>query len=168
MAALNPLWDEFIVWLRTPPSERGAVATQAEWAASKGVSERTVRKWKADPRFVEREAELAEKFAGVPVESVAAEVLGESSSEDDYQVVKGTLLSQAKQGNAKAIELYFRTYGKPFVDEENASRSTDLSVLELEDLVSRALLSVGPELVAAGLRERGWTVLGPEEVPSEN
>jgi hypothetical protein len=144
------------------------VATQAEWAAAKGVSERTTRKWKSDPRFVARQEELANKFVGVPAESVAAEILGESSSEDDYQVVKGTLLSQAKQGNAKSIELYFRTYGKPFVDEENASRSTDLSVLELEDLVSRALLSVGPELVAAGLREQGWTVLGPEGVTDED
>ena len=168
MSKLNPLWDEFIVWLRTPPSDRGAVATQAEWAAAKGVAERTVRKWKSDPRFIERQSELAEKFVGVPAESVAAEILGESSSDDDYQVVKGTLLSQAKSGNAKAIELYFRTYGKPFVDEENASRASDLSVVELEELVSRALLSVGPELVAAGLREQGWTVLGPEEVLSEN
>lgn len=168
MAALNPLWDEFIVWLRKPPSERGEVATQADWAAAKGVAERTVRKWKSDPRFIARQEELANRFVGVSSDVVEVEVLGESDNENDYQVVKGTLLSQAKKGNAKAIEMYFRTYGKPFVDEENASRSTDLSVLELEGLVSRALLSVSPELVAAGLRERGWTVLGPEEVLGED
>lgn len=168
MSKLNPLWDEFIVWLRTPPAERGAVATQAEWAAQKGLAERTVRKWKSDARFVARQQELMERFVGVDSDAVTAEVAGESTSETDYLLVKGTLLQQAKGGNAKAIELYFRTYGKPFVDEENASRATDLSVVELEELVSRALLTVGPELVAAGLREQGWTVLGPEGVSVEN
>jgi hypothetical protein len=168
VSKLNPLWDEFIVWLRTPPAERGAVATQAEWAAQKGLAERTVRKWKSDARFVARQQELMERFVGVDSDAVTAEVAGESTSETDYLLVKGTLLQQAKGGNAKAIELYFRTYGKPFVDEENASRATDLSVVELEELVSRALLTVGPELVAAGLREQGWTVLGPEGVSVEN
>lgn len=168
MPAVNPLWDELITWLRMAPSERGSVATQAEWAESHGVSERTIRKWKSDPRFVAREEEIAARYAGVAPKVAAAEVSGEGDSESDYQLVKGTLLQQAKGGNAKAIELYFRTYGKPFVDEENASRATDLSVLELEDLVARALQALGDELVAAGLRERGWTVLGPEEVSVED
>jgi len=76
-------------------------------------------------------------------------------------MVKTRLVEQAKEGNAKAVELYFRTYGKPFVEEEVASRQSDFANMDLDVLVAEALASVGDELVAAALRERGWTVAGP-------
>ena len=162
MAALNPLWDEFILWMQTPVLEREH-STQAEWASAHGISDRAVRKWKSNPAFVERQRDMASRFSGVAREVVEAELSG-GGDETDYQLVKSKLVEQAKQGNAKAVELYFRTYGKPFVEEEAASRQSDFANVDLDVLVSRALTAVGDELVAAALRERGWTVLGPEVV----
>jgi hypothetical protein len=165
VADINPLWDEYILWERTAPANRGAVATQAEWAASKGISDRAVRKWKANPRFQEREAELAKSFAA-QVKAVAV-VDGEvvfaegGADEADYRMVRQQLIEGAKAGNQKSIEMYFRTYGKSFVDEETAARSSNLANEDLESLVTRAMLAVGPELVAAALREQGWSVTGP-------
>ena len=160
LADLNPLWDEFIVWLSTPVMERGEVSTQAAWAESHGISDRAVRKWKADPRFIARQSELEAKFAGVD-SSVAAAEVGGGSDESDYMLVKSRLVEQAKEGNAKAVELYFRTYGKPFVEEEAASRQSDFANMDMDELVAEALTAVSEELVAAALRERGWSVSGP-------
>lgn len=159
-ADVNPLWDEFIVWLATPVLERGEVATQAAWAEAHGLSDRAVRKWKTNPKFVERQAEVEARFSGVDLSVAAAEVAG-GTDESDYMLVKSRLVEQAKGGNAKAVELYFRTYGKPFVEEEVASRQSDFANLDMDALVAEALAAVGPELVAAALRERGWSVDGP-------
>jgi hypothetical protein len=162
VAGVNPLWDEFIVWLQTPALDREH-ATQAAWAAAHGLSDRAVRKWKSQPAFIARQEDMAARFSGVAREVVEAELSG-GGDETDYQLVKSKLVEQAKQGNAKAVELYFRTYGKPFVEEEAASRQSDFANSDLDVLVAQALTAVGADLVAAALREQGWTVLGPEVV----
>jgi len=150
------LQNAFIVWSLKSPSERGAVDTETAWAEKYGVTTRTLRRWKTLPEFQERAAELSEARATLPQAEVAA-----SADEGDYQVVKAALVDGAKNGNPKYLDLYFKTYGKPFVEEEAASRSSDITGLDLEDLVSRALVAVGPELVAGHLRELGWRCEAP-------
>lgn len=153
----NPLWDEFILWSLTSEVERGPVATEAEWARVKGITDRTLRRWKDNPAFVSRR----EQLAGVTrVTRIADVVEGEVSTADegDYQVVKATLLEGAKTGNPKFLELYFKTYGKPFVEEEAAARSATLAGEDLSVLAAEALVVLGEDLVAETLRAAGWTV----------
>jgi hypothetical protein len=150
------LQNAFIVWSLKPISERGAIDTETAWAEKHKITTRTLRRWKSLPEFQERLAELSEARS---VTSVTEQVA--TADEGDYQIVKAALVEGAKNGNPKYLELYFKTYGKPFVEEEAASRSSDLTGLDLEDLVSRALVAVGPELVAGQLRELGWTCEAP-------
>lgn len=145
----------FLVWSLKTPSERGAIDTETAWAEKHGVTTRTLRRWKSLPEFQEQVGEIKE------ARNVTAVTEASSPDEGDYQVVKAALVQGAKEGNPKYLELYFKTYGKPFVEEEAASRSADLSNLDLEDLISRAVVAVGPGLVAGHLRELGWTCQEP-------
>ena len=81
-----------------------------------------------------------------------------SGDEGDYRVVKSTLVTGAKTGNPKFLELYFKTYGRPFVEEEAAARVSDVASADLEKLVLEAVLALGDTMVADALRSLGWTV----------
>jgi hypothetical protein len=85
----------------------------------------------------------------------------DGSDEASYRVVKAKLVEGARSGNAKALELYFKTYGKPFVEEEVAARTLDLENLELPGLVARAVAAVAPEELEAALTGLGWKVERP-------
>jgi hypothetical protein len=160
-AATNPLWDEFIVWLNTPEHERGEVSTEEEWAAEHGIADRTLRRWKKDPKFVTRREAHRVGTNAASVTGADFDLENASVDEVDYLLVKARLVEAAKTGNPKAQDLYFRTYGRTFVEEEAASRTSDLANMELDDLVSRAVLAVGPDKVAAHLTLLGWTVSSP-------
>tara|TARA_R110000868_G_scaffold99893_1_gene274738 strand:+ start:550 stop:1032 length:483 start_codon:yes stop_codon:yes gene_type:complete len=154
---LNPLWDEFIIWSFASEAERGAVSTEIDWAASKGVADRTLRRWKDHPDFIARKEQLA---AVTRVTRVADAVEGEvtSADEGDYQVVKATLMEGAKNGNPKFLDMYFRTYGKPFVEEEAAARASTFAGEDLSAIVAETLVLLGEDLVAEALRSAGWKV----------
>ena len=160
----NPLWDEFILWLATPENERGAVTSEDEWAKAKGYADsRTLRRWKKNPAFQERQRRLTETMAS----KTGASVLFEDddnpdfADERDYRLVKGQLLNSAKTGNLKATELFMKLYGKSWIDEEQASRSSDFSSMPMDVLVARAAGAVAPETLAGVLRDLGWTVEAP-------
>ncbi len=159
---VNPIWDEFILWLATPVERRGVVASEDEWARSKGYSDaRQLRRWKKDPRFVERQAELAGDVSNMtsplpsPVDAMEAD-------EADYLVVKAQLLDNAKSGNLKATELFMKLYGRTWIEEEIASRATDFASMDFEVLVAEALVMVSEATVVDRLRNRGWTVFRSE------
>lgn len=158
----KPLWDEFILWMLKPESARGAITTEVAWAEAHGTTTRTLRRWKSMPGFEARLAELSE-VAKVNKTLVAEAGTGApvSGDEGDYQIVKAALVEGAKSGNPKYLDLYFKTYGKPFVEEEAASRTSDLTGMDLEDLVAKALVSVGPEIVVNHLRGLGWVCEAP-------
>ena len=163
----SKLWDEYIRWSLTPASERGSIATKAEWARAKNVTDRTLRRWEQDERFIARMDELSDKVAEERVAS-AARVVDEveedvSADEANYRVIKSKLIEGAAGGNQKDRELYFRTYGKQFVEEEAAARISDFASMDLEDLVAEALTVLGPSAMVAFLEKRGWKV---EEVGS--
>ena len=154
---VNPLWDEFILWLLKPEIERGPVSSEVEWARTKNISDRTLRRWKDSPAFQVRHDELANVTR---VTRVADATTGDLNTPDegDYQVVKATLLEGAKTGNPKFLELYFKTYGKPFVEEEAAARSATFAGEDLSVLTAEALVLLGEDMVAEALRSAGWTV----------
>jgi hypothetical protein len=150
------IWDEFILWSQKSLSERGKVDTEVAWAEAHSLTTRTLRRWKTLPEFEARRLELVGSV--VEPKSLAADTgTGVAASDEaDYFVVKAALLEGAKNGNPKYLDLYFKTYGKPFVEEEAASRASDLSVVELEELVLRAVEAVGVEMVVKHLEGLGW------------
>jgi hypothetical protein len=156
MSKTTDLMTAFIVWSLKSPTERGAINTETAWAEKHGVSTRTLRRWKTLPEFQDRLAELGEAKGAAPVTAEAG-----TADEGDYQIVKAALVEGAKSGNPKYLDLYFKTYGKPFVEEEAASRSSDLTGMDLEDLVGRALVAIGADLVADRLRALGWSCEAP-------
>jgi hypothetical protein len=147
------LQNKFIDWLRTPPAGRGDIASEAEWGRRHGVTDRTLRRWKSAPGFEER---LNSTPDPEPTEDVPP-----AGDQADYQVVKTALVDGAKAGNPKYLELYFRTYGKPFVEEEVASRSTDLSGIDIDELVARTVAALDPNALAKHLQSIGWRVEKP-------
>lgn len=151
MSETNARWVEFINWLNTPQSAR-VPSTEAEWAAAHGIADRTVRRWKTNPKFIELMETMSPESVRAAEESAAE---GDAAS---YQQVKAQLIDGAMKGNPKALELYFRTYGKEFVAEEAAARTLDLANIDLEDLVVRTVLALGEDLVAGELRKLGWKV----------
>jgi hypothetical protein len=153
---VNPLWDEFIGWLNASEIARGPLASEEEWAAAKGVTTRTLRRWKTQPEFAARKLELEAQPTVTEVTEVPEEdVVGD---EADYRVVKTTLVEGAKSGNPKYLDLYFKTYGKPFVEDEAASRVSDVASTDLENLVLESILALGESLVVDALKSRGWAV----------
>jgi hypothetical protein len=51
----------------------------------------------------------------------------------------------AASGDKTAIDTYFKTYGKSFVEEETAARKSDFRDLDTEDLINRVLLLIEDE-----------------------
>lgn len=166
---INPLWDEFILWLATPENERGAISSEDDWAKAKGYADsRTLRRWKKQPAFIERQRRLTETMV---TKTGAAVIFDDDGNPDfaderDYRLVKAQLLTSAKTGNLKATELFMKLYGKTWIDEEQASRSSDFGSMDLEDLIARAVLVLAPGALADALRAQGWVVEEPNDGPS--
>ena len=118
-------WSEFLDWLL---SEDRVPATQKEWAADRGLHERPVRRWKADPRFTREWDRRAAELNVHP---------------ERTQSVVDALYKQAAQGDVKAATLYLQYIDKytpkrrVLVDDErHASGMSDVELAaELEDLI---------------------------------
>ena len=151
---VNPKWKLYAQWLDTPTSSR-VPSSDSEWGAAHGIAARTLRRWKQDPLFIAMRAAVSVS------EPVADVVVDDGSDEASYRAVKAQLVTGARGGNAKALELYFKTYGKPYVEEEVAARTLDLENLELPGLVVRALMVLAPEELEAELTSMGWSVSRP-------
>ena len=161
---INPKWDEYILWLATPEHERGTVSTEEAWAKANGISSKTTRRWRKNPEFIERQKTLTKTLtAKVGAVAVFEDDDFEIDSEErDYKLVKSKLVQSAKEGSLKAQELYMKTYGKTWVEEEQASRVSDFSNMDTEELVAKAALAVNPDLVVKHLIELGYTVEAPK------
>jgi hypothetical protein len=164
---VNEKWLDYIQWLLTPEQERGQLVTSAAWGRAFGVNDRTLRRWRTLPEFQALYDEEAAKVAHSAPTSTS--LAGDSVADDevspdlsDYRVVKSTLLKGAKSGNPKFLELYFRTYGKPFVEEEVASRSTDLAGMDLDALVAAAVAAVDWDVLVEVLGGMGWSLVRAE------
>jgi len=165
-AKQHALWDEFILWLAMPEAERGVNATEEDWAKAKGYADsRQLRRWKKDPAFVERQRVLLENMssrAGA-VTQFSDDASDEPADERDYRLVKSQLLTNAKSGNLKATELWMKLYGKTWIDEEQAARSSDFSNMDLPSLLAETAVAVAPDFFADALRSAGWSVEAPDD-----
>ena len=72
----------------------------------------------------------------------------------EYAQIKQKLVERAKQGDRASAELYFKTYGKIFVDEEIASRRSDFRELDTDALYDRVLALVPLEKIEAEIQKR--------------
>ena len=119
-------WAEFLEWLlsdeRIPSSAR-------EWCAERDLNERTVRRWKAAPRFIREWDRRAAELNVHP---------------ERTQAVVDALYKQAAQGDVKAASLYLQ-YIERFTpkrrvvvdDEREASGMSDAELAaELDDLIA--------------------------------
>lgn len=149
---VNAKWKAYALWLNSPESDR-EMSSEEEWAAANGTTSRTLRRWKQDPAFAALRASLGPY---VPEEGV-----DDGSDEAAYRAVKAKLVAGARSGNAKALELYFKTYGKPFVEEEVAARTLDLSAMELPALVACTVAALSPDELVSALTQVGWKVEKP-------
>jgi hypothetical protein len=169
----TPQWDAFANWLVMEPDQRKRLnlpASQNEYSIAHKISDRQLRRWKSDPVF---KALLDKKLAakgkkGIQAVSVdgTPAVLEEDvedasqpdSPEDEYQAIKSALVKGALTGDPKYLDLYFKTYGKEFVAEEVAARTSDLASYEMDDLILEAAYVVGEDRLADYLRSQGYEI----------
>lgn len=146
---------EYLEWLLTDRRARqinGLPDSDREWADWKGLSPRTLRRWKSAPAFQarlkEREGERSRQardstvsalVAGVPDVAGPGEEL--TKPEQDYETVRETIVRNAGKGDARALDLYMKYWGKPFVDAE--LRDDDFSDLSDAELIAQVLVAVG-------------------------
>jgi len=188
MSAISPQWEAYANWLILDDSQRDRLnlpRNKAEYAIANKLSDRTIRRWQNDPLF----KALLEKKQGtkgkkgiqaVSVDGTPAileEDLEEASNPDnpdeEYLQIKSALVKGAMTGDPKYLDLYFKTYGKDFVAEEAAARTSDLAGVDLSELLVETALVVGEDYLVDYLRSQGYTVSrhnnGPAgESPSED
>jgi len=171
--SVRPEWNDYATWLLLTPKERkdlGLPASEVDYADAKGISDRQTRRWKNDPVFQAfLEKTRVKRSEKISVSNLTAnstineeeEVL--SSSEDEYQIIKGTLVKGAMSGDSKYLDLYFRTYGKDFVAEEAAARSSDLASLDFDALVLETITALDISTIIQYLQENGYIVIPESE-----
>jgi hypothetical protein len=162
MSKRDQLWQDLVVWLATPPSRRGAISTEEEWAEANKTTTRTMRRWKQDPEFVALQDAYQLRLDARAALEAEPELDGDATEDErSYLKVKSKLIEGAASGNPKYMDLYFKTYGKPFVEEEAAARTADLVNLDLDELILRTLSMIEQESLVRHLQGLGWVVVPP-------
>jgi hypothetical protein len=157
---------EFAYWLSVPKRLKvtlGLPQTEKEFAETKGLHPRTIRRWKEDPEFRAMVDEQKKVVLGEAEDSTikrgekrvtAADdpVLepGLSDDEQKYLQVKDTLVHMAMDGNQGAMDLYLKHYGKSFVEAERQDYR-DYEDFSDARLVNEVLDWVGVEQVSRWL-----------------
>jgi hypothetical protein len=170
--SVRPEWNDYANWLLLTPAERknlGLPASETAYANAKGISDRQLRRWKQDPIF----QGLLEKLKTKQAEKISVSNMSNNSidtdeevlasSEDEYQIIKSTLIKGAMSGDSKYLDLYFRTYGKDFVAEEAAARSSDLASMDFDTLVLETMASLDIGSVIQYLQSNGYIVIQESE-----
>jgi hypothetical protein len=178
---------EYVTWFVTPKRLRkqfGLPNTDAEFANLKGVSERTVRRWKQREDFMpmveQQKRRVAEnaKVSAVAVGPARAATHGNSnlvkdtgefvpSVEDDrlfeegisqeelqFRQAKDAIFEKAAEGNQQAFDLMMKYWGSQYVDAER-TESQLFREMSDEDLIRELLSAVGAERVAEFLAVSG-------------
>lgn len=165
---MNEGWEDFANWLVIDKDSRERLnlpKTVSEYSIAHKIADRTLRRWKVDPVFmalVEKKQAAKNKKNGITAISVdgtpAVLEVEPDTPEDEYQVIKSTLVKGAMSGDAKYLDLYFKTYGKEFVAEEVAARTSDLASLDLTELVLEAAMAVDHQTIFAYLESLGYKI----------
>jgi hypothetical protein len=162
------LQNEYIEWLLMDKHQRavsGLPSSDVEWSKVKGISDRTVRKWKTHESFIEkyenRQREHALRIPGATVLQTSGRVAGKGSipgghdsNKSEHEAIKAKLIERAMSGDRASAELYFKTYGKLYVDEELASRKSDFRDMDVDGLYQRVLGLLPTEVIEAEIAKR--------------
>ena len=161
------LKNEYIEWFLTDKHQRaiaGMPTSDTQWAKVKGISDRTLRLWKQDEEFVGKlESRRKERMLSLPGATVLATTATEARKvastgfdpeKADHDAIKAKLIERAMAGDRASAELYFKTYGKQYVDEEMASRKSDFRDMDITALYERVLALVPDEAIEAELAKR--------------
>lgn len=173
---------EYVHWLALDKATKVGLGLPTEhkgFAQDKGVSPRTLRRWRDDDEFQQlveqRKVELAK--AG-PNSTVSAEQVGPPRPHKDsrsagrrqpprpataadhpdydpdlppdelhYLKVKRTLTKMAAEGNQGAMDLYFKHWGRTFIEAEQADGDL-FSDMSDEDLLAEIVRLAGEDRVA--------------------
>lgn len=117
------LQQDFLEWLVSFPRS----GSQAQWARDHNVDERTVRRWKKDPKFVKEWRAHAEEL-NLSIERVQ-EVLNN---------LYDTASTQQNASGVKAASLYLEYVGKFMPTKKVVVESDDLSGVSLDELARLA------------------------------
>jgi hypothetical protein len=176
MSQVSPQWEAFANWLLMDDASKARLnlpKNKVEYSIANKVSDRTIRRWQIDPMFValldkKRAAQGKRGLTAVSVEGVHAILAEEDedsqtvdSPDDEYQQIKSALVKGALTGDPKYLDLYFKTYGKEFVAEEVAARTSDLAGLALDDLIIETATVVGEDALVDYLRSQGFIIIQP-------
>lgn len=168
MNQVSSQWEQFADWLLKDEETKERLnlpRTKAEYAISVGISDRTIRRWQNDPMFkalLEKKtaSKVKKGLSAVSVDGTPAiiEEDEEETPEGEYQQIKSALVKGALTGDPKYLDLYFKTYGKDFVAEEAAARTSNLASLSLDDLIVETAAVVGESYLVDYLRSKGYEV----------
>jgi hypothetical protein len=157
------LQNEYIEWLLLDKHQRavaGLPTSDVAWSKVKGVNERTVRQWKKHPRFIEKyENRVREKAMALPGATALALTPSQLKAQgkddrNEHEMIKAKLIERAMAGDRASAELYFKTYGKAFVDEEMANRKSDFRDMDVDGLYQRVLGLLPTEVIEAEIAKR--------------
>lgn len=163
------LWRQLAWWSLLPESGRdtlGLPASNKAWSAAKGLNRRTVDRWFGDPGFVELRDQCVKVMLTWVDDPDRAERLESGTDEEsDFRRVKDQLVSQAMAGDPRSQDLYFKTFGKAFVEAESERLSGQFSELDDDELTNELLSLVGERLVVSWLRDvrDAKVILAPDE-----
>lgn len=148
------LKDEFAAWYALSKRDRqihGLPETQKAFAEAKGVSPKTLRRWKKKDGWQAR----VDKHKTAPVEPKEPEYAGaEDPARAEFEAIRASLVEGAKNGDRTALKEYMSYFGKPFVEEELAARESEFSDLSDDELIEEMLAFVGADRVRQWLEEQ--------------
>lgn len=120
------LQEEFLEWLLTDPR---LPASQGQWAREHGINDRSVKRWKADPRFIAKWEEAARK---------------KNISVDRVQRVVDSLFNAATiTGDVKAASLYLQ-----YIDRFTPRKAITIEDRSTKDLSDEQLMAELAELAS--------------------
>ena len=180
VAIENKSYEAFANWLSYSEADKKRLnlpPNLTQYSLANGITDRTLRRWKNDPvlqAMVEKKLASKNRNQSAPQavdfpeeqEDLAPKEDGGDSS-DEYLAIKSTLIKGAMTGDPKYLDLYFKTYGKDFVAEEAAARTSDLAGLEMGELIIQALNALDINQILLYLQEIGYEVKKVDEAIGE-
>ena len=174
--ALTAAESQYVNWLLLTDAQRlatGLPSTQAEWGALHGVPTRTLRSWILKTHVAEelatRRRQLAAQVGGdasVPLAGagVSPEMLlagmaatvqdGAGDPAAEFAAARQMLLGLVSKGDKSALELWFKTFGKPYVEAEQAAFKSDFRDLGTDELHDKILALLPDDALHAELARR--------------
>ena len=158
------LMNEFVEWYILDKHTKivnGLPVNITKWSKAKGITDRTVRNWMANEEFLKkienRKKELTLSLPGATVAAITPiSVMRQTKDDDksDYEKIKAALVERALSGDRTSAEIYFKTYGKAYVDEEQAARKADFRDQDIDQLYDRVLALLPDEVIEKEMNRR--------------